>query len=457
MSNQQRSVNNITEGVIWKQLIIYFLPILFGTFFQQLYNTADAMIAGRAVGTEALAAVGGSTGELVTLLVGFFTGLSSGATVIISQFFGARKDREVGMAVHTAAAMALSFGAILSVIGITLAPALLRMLNTPVEVFPFALTYLRIYFAGMIPSLTYNIGSGVLRAVGDSRRPLVFLIISCLSNIVLDVLFMVVLHLGVAGAALATVLAQCIAAALVVLVLARSDTSYRLHVRRIRFHGELLGRIAHIGLPAGLQSVLYSISNVTIQSAINGLGTVVVAGWTAASKMDNLYWMFINAFGIAMTTFAGQNFGAGRIDRLRKSVRVCLGMSFGMTALICTFLLLVGRRLLFVFSPDPQVIDQGLEVMRFMVPTYATYVCIEVLAGALRGAGDSIAPTLITLIGVCLVRMLWIVLYVFDHHTLTNVLASYPISWIIGSTLFIIYYLRFGWLRRCAQRAGIVV
>lgn len=209
-----------------------------------------------------------------------------------------------------------------------------------------------------------------------------------------------------------------------------------------------MGRILHIGLPTGLQSVLYAISNVIIQWAINGLGADAVAGWTAASKMDSLYWVFISAFGVAITTFVGQNYGAGRIDRVRKGVRVCLGMCFGMTAACCAFLLLIGTRLLFIFSPDPAVIHQGLIVMHFMVPTYAAYVCIEVFAGALRGAGDSIAPTVMTLVGVCFVRVLWVIFYVPGNHTLISVLASYPISWGIGSVMFIVYYLHGGWLAR---------
>lgn len=403
-----RAENQITGGVIWKQLLVFFFPILLGTFFQQLYNTADAIIVGKFVGKEALAAVGGATGNLINLVVGFFVGLSSGATVIISQFFGGRRDQEVSHAVHTAVALALAGGLLLTVLGIAFSPAILRMMGTPDEVMGYAITYIRIYFAGMIPSLIYNIGSGILRAVGDSRRPLFFLICACMVNILLDILLVVGLEMGVAGAALATILSQTVSAVLVVVTLCRAPFSYRLEIKKIRFYKSLLDRIVQIGFPAGLQSVMYSISNVIIQASINTFGTDVLAAWTAYGKMDGLFWMTVSAFGVAITTFVGQNFGAGQYDRVKKSVRVCLGMAMGATVLLSAFLLLLGKPLFGMFTDDPEVISQGLSMLRLLVPTYFTYVCIEVLSGAVRGAGDSLIPTLMTLTGVCLLRIVWV-------------------------------------------------
>ncbi len=439
----------ITGGVIWKQLLLFFFPILLGTFFQQLYNTVDAMIVGQGVGKEALAAVGGATGTLINLLVGFFVGVSSGATVIISQYFGARDPQKVGRAVHTAAAMALLFGGLLMVVGIWLAPDMLRWMDTPDTVLPHALPYLRIYFAGMIPSLIYNIGSGVLRAVGDSKRPLLFLIVACLTNIVLDVLFVLGFHMGVSGAALATIISQAVSAVLVVITLLRSDTMFRLHPRRIRFHGEMMKRIIQIGLPAGLQSVMYSISNVLIQRAVNGFDTNVLAGWTAYSKIDCLFWMMVSAFGIAITTFVGQNFGAGLIDRVKKSVRVCMGMTLGTTVVMSLVLYFGGSVFYRLFTPDEAVIDEGMKILRLLVPTYVTYISIEILSGAVRGAGDSLIPTLMTLFGVCLLRVAWLAVALPQWPTMTTVLLAYPITWVITSLLFIVYYLRGGWLKRC--------
>ena len=286
---QRPDVNSITEGVIWKQLLLFFFPIVLGTFFQQLYNTADAIIVGKAVGKEALAAVGGSTGTLINLLVGFFVGLASGASVIIAQLFGARRAQDVSRAVHTTIALALSSGALLTAVGLLCAGGILELMGTPQEVMAYALPYLNIYFLGMIPQLVYNIGSGVLRAVGDSRRPMLFLICAALTNIVLDILLVLGLNLGVRGAAIATVLSQVVSAVLILVSLCHAQPVYRLHFRRIRFHGDMLARIVRIGLPAGLQSVMYSLSNMIIQASVNGFGTDVMAAWTAYGKIDGLY------------------------------------------------------------------------------------------------------------------------------------------------------------------------
>ena len=272
----------ITEGVIWKPLLAFFFPILLGTFFQQLYNTADAIIVGKFVGKQALAAVGGSTSQIINLIVGFFVGLASGASVIISQYFGARDDRNVSRTVHTAAALSLAGGVLITVLGIVLAPAMLRMMNTPEDVVDYSLSYIRIYFLGTVPSLIYNIGSGILRAIGDSRRPLIFLIVACMTNIVLDVVAVLGLNMGVAGAALATILSQTVSAVLVLLTLLRTGKSYRVVPRQIRFHPDLLKNTLRIGLPAGIQSVLYTVSNIIIQTSINGFGTDAAAAWSAS-------------------------------------------------------------------------------------------------------------------------------------------------------------------------------
>ncbi len=443
-----RPSNAITEGVIWKQLLSFFFPILLGTFFQQLYNTADAIIVGKFVGKEALAAVGGSTATLANLLVGFFVGLSSGATVIISQFYGARKPEEVSRTVHTAAALTLVGGVTIMTVGLIFSPAILRLMGTPADVLPGAITYLRIYFCGMIPSLVYNIGTGVLRAVGDSRRPLYFLICACMVNILLDVLLVVGLEMGVAGAALATILSQLVSGVLITLSLLKTHDAYRLQPKKIRFHGDLLGRIVRIGFPAGMQSVMYSLSNIIIQTAINGFGTDVVAAWTAYGKMDGLFWMTIQAFGVAITTFVGQNFGAQKYDRMRRSVKVCFGMAALATVSLSTFLLLFGGVLLRLFTGDAKVVEYGLIIIRTLVPTYITYICIEILSGAVRGTGDTLIPTLMTLTGVCLLRVVWITVVVPRHPQLKMVLYSYPLTWIVTSVMYVVYYFKGHWLER---------
>lgn len=447
-------VNSITGGVIWKTLLAFFFPILLGTFFQQMYNTVDAIIVGKFVGKEALAAVGGATGSLINLIVGFFVGLSSGATVILSQFYGGRRSEEVGQTVHTAIALALVCGALIMVVGFAVSEWLLKLLGTPEDVLAHAVVYLRIYFIGMIPSLIYNVGSGLLRAVGDSRRPLMFLVAACMVNIVLDVLLVVGLELGAAGAALATILSQLVSAVLVVYTLMRSHTVYRLDVRRIRFHTQLLGRIVAIGLPAGLQSMMYSISNVVIQSAVNGFGTDLIAAYTAFGKLDGFYWMIVGAFGVSITTFVGQNFGAKQYDRVHRSVRVCLLMMFGATILLSTVLLLGGEMLYHLFTDDPVVIDYGMQMMRVIAPAYVAFICIEILSGALRGVGDSLVATLFTLFGVCIFRVIWVVFILPMNHTLQTLMLSYPITWALTSLLFIVYYLWGGWLKRAIRKSG---
>ena len=430
----------ITEGVIWRQLLRFFFPIVTGTFFQQLYNTADAVIVGNFVGKEALAAVGGTTATLVNLLVGFFVGLASGATVVISQHYGAGNEEKAGQTVHTAAALALIFGLALTLLGMLLAPRLLRFMSTPPDVLPYASVYLRLIFAGMIPLLIYNVGAGALRAVGDSRRPLFYLMAACLTNIVLDVALVAALGLGTAGAALATVASQVISAALVVRALLRETGCLRLNPRAIGIDRRLLAAILRIGFPAGLQSVMYALSNATIQAAVNGFPTDILAGWTAYGKLDGLYWMLVSSFGIAITTFAGQNWGAGRVDRVRASIRQCLLMTLLATLAMCALMLGLGQNLLRLFSQDPGVLRQGYAIMRLLVPFYCTYIPIEIFSGAMRGAGDSAVPTLLTLFGVCLLRVVWVLRIAPMHHTIGMVLASYPITWCLTSALFVAYY-----------------
>lgn len=446
--------NGITEGVIWKQLLAFFFPILLGTFFQQLYNTVDAIVVGQFVGKEALAAVGGATGTIINLLVGFFVGLSSGATVIISQYYGARNPAETNRAVHTAAALSLAGGAILMVIGIMVAPMALKAMGTPDDIMDYSVTYMRVYFLGIIPNLIYNMGAGVLRAIGDSKRPLYFLIASCMVNVVLDLLFVLVFRLEVLGAALATILSQLISAVLVTITLMRSVTIYQLSLKDIRFDRPMLVKIIQIGLPAGLQSVLYSVSNLVIQVSINHFGTDTVAAWTAYGKIDGLFWMIMGAFGIAITTFTGQNFGAQKYDRIRKSLRVSLAMAMG-TAVGLTLILLAGGQYIYLlFTQDTAVLEIGMDILHALVPFYFTYVSIEIFSGAVRGTGDSLIPTIITCVGVCVIRLLWVVAAELFHSSLTFVLMSYPVSWAITSVCFIVYYLQGGWLRRRVRAAG---
>ncbi len=444
--------NQITEGVIWKQLLLFFFPILFGTFFQQLYNTVDAIIVGRFVGKEGLAAVGGSAAMIINLLVGFFIGLSSGATVIISQFYGARQQAKVSQAVHTAVAFSIAGGLVIMAVGLITAPAALRAMGTPEETMADSILYLRIYFLGLIGNLLYNMGAGILRAIGDSKRPLYFLIVGCMTNIVLDVVLVLFFRMGVAGAAWATILSQLAAAVLVIATLLKTDDMYRLNWREVRIHPDMLLRIIQIGLPAGLQSVMYSASNIIIQSSVNALGTNVVAAWTAYGKIDVIYWTIINAFGISITTFVGQNFGAGKLDRVYKGIRVCLGISAGATIFLSLLLYQFGQYIYLLFTTDAEVIAKGVEILHFLAPTLITYVCIEILSGALRGIGDCWIPMIMTALGVCLLRVVWIVVAVPLYPDIKTICFSYPLTWTVTSILFLVY---FKWFSKIRKMKGI--
>ena len=432
--------NSITEGVIWKQLLRFFIPILLGTFFQQLYNTVDAVVVGQFLGKQALAAVGGGTGTVINLLIGFFTGLSAGATVVISQHFGARDDEKISKSIHTAFALSIAGAIAITAIGLLTSEMLLVAIGTPDDILPLAIRYINIYFAGSVFVVVYNMGAGVFRAIGDSRSPFLFLMAGCVSNIVLDLLFVGGFGMGVEGAAYATVISQAVSVLLVVITLRRKKDATRLEFRLIRFDLPLLRNMLIIGIPAGIQSIMYTISNLIIQASINSFGTDTAAAWAAYSKLDQCYWMIVNAFGLAITTFVGQNFGAGRIDRARKGVKVCLAMASGTTIFLTAIYLLYGNYGLLLFTTDRAVIDIGVDIIMQIAPWFISFVPIELLSGAIRGAGKSFVPTVILIFGVCVLRIIWILIVPFIMPTLFGVLASYPITWVISALLFLIYY-----------------
>ncbi len=443
--------NGITEGVIWQQLLIFFFPILFGTFFQQLYNTADAIIVGRFVGKEALSAVGGSTGTLINLLVGFFVGMSSGASVIVSQYFGADQPDQVKRAVHTAFSLSLCGALVLMVVGVLFAPMALGMMGVPDEIMDYSVTYMRIYFLGMIANLSYNMGAAILRAVGDSKRPLLFLIAACMTNIVLDILFVVVFKMEVAGAALATILSQLMAAVLVMITLMRTKESYRFIPKELRMDRAILKRIIQIGLPAGLQSMMYSISNIIIQANINSFGTDTIAAWAVYGKIDGIFWMIMDAMSISITTFAGQNYGARKYDRLKKGTYVGLGMTVALTGLLVFAIMRFGIVISGLFTDDAAVLADALEIIKFVSPFWFCYCCVNVFPSTLRGIGDALIPMLIICFGTCIFRVFWIFTAGAAMPTLKVTLASYPLSWALTSVLFLIYYYKFSSMKKIAK------
>ena len=443
------AARGITQGVIWKQLLIFFFPILLGSFFQQMYNTVDAIIVGRAVGIQALAAVG-STSPLINLINGFFIGLSTGATVILSQYYGANDREGTSRALHTGVALSLILGLVTASVGMVFGPRILALIRTPESCREDATTYVRIYFCGAIASMVYNMGAGILRAMGDSRKPMLFLIAACFVNIAMDVFCVVVLKMGIAGAAMATVISQVISAALAVGALLKSG----LRVTKIRIHKELVRRLLYIGIPAGLQFVTFDLANLLIQSGINSFGEVAVAAWTAFGKADALTWMISGAFGVSITTFVGQNFGAQQYRRIRRSVWICMGMSVAMVGALSVLTLTFRRFLLGIYTPDADVIRVGAHVMLCIVPFNILFMPVEVFAGTMRGTGYSVLPTVITCVCVCVFRVLWIFLVVSRFHTLDMLAAAYPISWALASTVFLIAYLRGTWLRSRIRECG---
>ena len=443
---------DILTGSIPKQLLLFFLPIWFGTLFQQLYNTADTLIVGNFVGTNALAAVG-ATGAFVNLLVGLFVGLCSGAGVVIAQSWGAHDPEAVDRQVHTALVLSVGLGALLTVLGFASATPMMRLMGTPEEILADSALYLRIYSLGMIPQMLYNMGTNILRAIGDSKRPLYFLIAASLVNIVLDVVFIAVFGWGVAGA---TVLSQVASAVLTLRCIAGSEgTPWHIRAEKLRLHTEVLAAICMIGIPAAAQSAMYNVSNMLIQSSMNSFGTSTIAAWGVYGKIDFVFWMTINSLGIAITTFAGQNFGARQYDRVRNGVRVCMAMAAGITLVISAVFYNAAEPLFRLFSQDDAVVAVGVGMMHVLTPVYITYISIEVLSGALRGCGDVRVPTLITVFFVCGLRVLWLTLMVPRYHTIATVELSYPLTWTLASLLFILYYKRGGWLNRCKAAKGL--
>ncbi len=435
-----RERNDLTSGAIWKKLLVYWLPIAAGTIFQQLYNAVDGIVVGKFVGTEALAAVGGSSTYISSLIINFFVALSGGASVIIAQYFGARDNEAVSRATHTAVAFSVISGLAITAIGAVFSPTFLAWMNTPAETVGDAALYLRTVFFGAVFTLLYNMGAGVLRAVGDSRRPFLYLMLCCLLNIVLDLLFVIGFRLGVRGVAIATVVSQAVSAVLVLARLAKADGPYRLFLNRVRLHVPSLVRVLKIGLPLGCQSLMYSMTNTLIQVGINSLGTLVVASWSLSGKLDGFYWGVVNAAGVALCNFIGQNYGAGQNERVARSVRVGFLLYEAMTAVMVGLLMGFGHQLLPLFTDDPAVVEQTWLVMTYFVPYYFLWTVIEVFSGALRGKGNTTVPFILTALGVCVIRIIWIYIVFPANPSVRLMSYCYPVSWALTAAAMVIYY-----------------
>ncbi len=449
--NQTAKVNPITQGNIAKALLKFFFPILLGTFFQQLYNTIDAIIVGRFVGKEALASVGGSSAVFVQLIVGFFCGITNGGGVVISQYFGARNWKSLTRTVNSSIIMCLAGGLIMSALGIGFARPMMELTKCPVAILDSSTLYLTIFFSGLVPMFLYNMCSAILRGIGDSKTPLVILIIGCFTNIALDLFFVIFLNMGIAGVALATVLCQIESAIISIAAIRKQGEFFSFRLRQMKMDWKILSMIMKIGVPAGLQGSLYVISNLIIQTNINFFGTDSIAGWAIYGKIDVIFWMTTATFGIALTTFSGQNYGAKLYDRIRKATYITLGLSLASTVIIVISFELFGSSIYRLFTEDQEVIAKGVEMLKYLVPFYFVYISIEVLSGAVRGAGRSFAPTVITVFGVCVLRLVWLFIAVPKNQTITMVLFSYPLTWVVTSVAFWIYFLSNRWLSQTAD------
>lgn len=437
---------DMCNGPILSKLLRFTVPLMFSSILQLLFNAADIVVVGNWCGDNALAAVGSNT-ALINLLVNFFVGLSVGANVVCAHNIGSKNDENVSRTVHTAMALSIVSGIIITAIGCIFTRQILEWMSTPEKVLPLAATYLRIYFVGMTSTMIYNFGSAILRAVGDTKRPLYFLLAAGVINVLLNLLFVICFDLGVAGVAYATIISQTISAVLIVICLVRSEGSIRLKIKAIGINWKIFSKILKVGLPASFQGVIFSISNVIIQSSVNSFGETVLAGSSAAANIEGFVYMSMNAFHQATVSFTGQNMGAAKFDRIRKiliTAEICVtvtGIIMGNAAY------LLGDKLLYIYTDSSAVVAAGMDRLGVISRTYALCGMMDVLVGSLRGMGYAILPTIVSLVGICGVRLLWIFTFFRQpqFHTVISLYLTYTVSWIIVIIALVICYI-------CAMR-----
>lgn len=441
-----QSKNLLTEGPIWKRLTAFALPLFLGNLFQQLYNTADSLIVGNFLGSDALAAVS-SSGSLIFLMVGFFNGIAIGAGVVIARYYGAKQEEEVQKAVHTTVALGIAVGLLLTIAGIIFAPHVLRWMKTPENVLPNSILYFRIYFAGSLAFVSYNNFVGILQSVGDSRHPLYYLVFSSILNVVLDLLFVGVFHFGVGSAALATIISQFASALLCLYRLTRkSPAEYRVSLRKIRMDPFMLRQIITNGVPTGFQNSFIAIANVVVQSNINSFGEMAVAGCGSYSKIEGFAFIPILSFSMSLTTFISQNLGAQQYDRAKKGARFGIGCCLVISELIGITIYLTAPILISAFNQDPNVITYGTHQARTVTLFYFLLAFSHCLAGLLRGAGKSTIPLLVMMVCWCFIRVSYISVITRFIPSIDAVFWAYPLTWSLSSITFLIYYLKSDWV-----------
>lgn len=431
---------DMCSGPLFGKILIFYIPLMLSGILQLLFNAADIVVVGRFAGNESLAAVG-STGSLINLIINIFIGLSVGANVLVARFYGANQTDELKAMVQTAIATSVISGILLVFVGFFVAKPALLLMGTPDNVISQAVLYMRIYFAGMPFMMAYNFGAAVLRAVGDTKRPLYYLLLAGVVNVVLNLFFVIVLSMGVAGVATATVISQAISAVLVIRCLVLTDGVYRLELKGIRIAPDKLAKMFQIGLPAGLQGALFSISNVLIQSSVNSFGSTAMAGNTAGSNIEGFIYTSMNAFYQSAISFCGQNYGARQYKRVGRALLICEVLVVAVGILFGNGAYLAGGTLLKLYSVDPEVIAYGLQRMKYICVTYFLCGMMDVMVGGLRGIGYSIMPMLVSLTGACLFRIVWIYTVFRSVHTLQCLYVSYPISWALTFFAHLICFL----------------
>lgn len=442
----------MTEGPIGRQMIYFALPLFIGNLFQQLYNTADALIVGRLLGNEALAAVSG-TGTLIFLLVSLFEGVAAGAGVVISRYFGSRDTEKMRLAIHTNVAFSLAAGLFLTLAGTTLTPAILRLMGTPADVLPMASEYIRVYFEGSLGLAVYNTLRGIMQAVGDSRSPLYYLVISSLVNVALDLVFVGFFRTGVWGAALATIISQFISVALCLGKLLRAPEEFRLRLREIGFDRKMLGLIIKYGLPAGLQNSVIAIANVVVQSNINAFGTMAVAGCGAYSKVEGFAFLPISSFAIALTTFVGQNLGAHEFSRAKAGAKFGIICTLIVSELIGLGFYLIAPALIGAFTAEPEAVAFGVDKARVCSLFYFLLAASHALSAVLRGAGKAVIPMAAMLSFWCVVRVAFLKIFVPVFRSIAVVNWVYPLTWLLSTIFLSIYFIKADWLHSFEKEA----
>ena len=442
---QQEKTLLMTEGSIWKSILLFSVPLILGNLLQQLYNTADSIIVGNFLGSNALAAVG-SSGSPIYLLIGFSQGVAVGAGVVVSQYLGAKDKKETRIAVHTSLAIAVILGLILTVGGIAVSRSLLVWMNTPEEVLGDAVTYMKLYFGGVLFSVVYNMAAGILNAAGNSRRSVIYLACASITNIILDLVLIAGLKMGVAGAAIATDISQLVSCVLSLRFLIKSTDDCRVIPREIRLHKKMAARIIRVGLPTGIQNMVISFSNVLVQASVNSYGAAAMAGFAAYMKIDGFNILPVSSISMAATTFVGQNYGAGRLDRVKKGTWVTLAMGLVYTLATGALLLLGQDVIMHLFTNDETVVFFGEAAMHWFCPFYFLLSILHGLAGAVRGTGASVPPMVVLLVSLCLFRVVWIqwVLPLFSG--IEGVFILYPVSWALGAGLMILYAWKGKWM-----------